>query len=42
MDDAVPVIRRAFLNVVAVIAAVLWVVNLYGPFAHLGNVRIGR
>jgi uncharacterized membrane protein len=33
---------KKILNVVSVIAVVLWVVNLYEPFAHLGNVRVGR
>jgi hypothetical protein len=33
---------KRLLNVVAVVASVLWVVNAFGLFGYLGNVRVGR
>jgi hypothetical protein len=34
-------IKRIF-NIVAVVAVGLWVLNAFGLFAELGNVRVGR
>jgi hypothetical protein len=33
---------KRILNVVAVIGVVLWVLNVFGLFTQLGNVRVGR
>ena len=33
---------KRILNVVVVIATVVWVLNVFGLFASLGNVRVGN
>jgi hypothetical protein len=33
---------KQILNSVAVIATVLWVLNVFGLFSRLGNIHVGR
>ena len=33
---------KQILNAVAVIATVLWVLNVFGLFSRLGNVHVGK
>lgn len=33
---------KTILNVVVVIATVIWVLSVFGLFQHLGNVRVPR
>ncbi len=33
---------KQILNAVAVIATVVWVLNVFGLFTHLGNIHVGR
>ena len=33
---------KQILNIVAVVATVLWVLNAFGLFQHFGNVRVGN
>lgn len=33
---------KQVLNVVVLVAVVLWLLSAFGLFGHLGNVRVGR
>ena len=33
---------KRILNVVVVVATVVWVMNVFGLFASLGNIRVGN
>jgi hypothetical protein len=33
---------KRILNIVVVVATVIWVMNVFGLFASLGNVRVGN
>jgi len=37
-----PANYKKLLNIVAIIATVLWVLDLFGVFGPLGHIRVGR
>ena len=33
---------KQILNIVAVIATAVWVLNVFGVMGHMGNIRVGK